>query len=194
MHIVIDIQSTWWFLLHKTSKGYKPTDSDCIWQYLYNVLRFRMRIMPRAVPCEWAQEGLRLNRTRKCISGLCRLHDVLFPFALYLILFLPSWLSLYIDIIAFSFSVSPTVGCVQHSTPQNMYVAEDQACCPPRPPLSRSTVLPCPRPPSSVHVTYEFLSVHVSANSECKLTFLSMTDTYVRTYIAKIDPSFKASR
>ena len=42
--------------------------------------------------------------------------------------------------------------------------------------------------------------VHVSAN-ECKLTFLSITDTYVRTYIrmhvhmyiARIDPSFKDS-
>ena len=56
------------------------------------------------------------------------------------------------------------------------------ACCPPRPPLSRSTALPCSRPPSSVHMMHEFLSMHVSAN-ECKLTFLSVTDTYVRTYV-----------
>ena len=195
MHIVIDIHSTWWFLLHKISKGYKPTDSDCIWQYLYNVLRFRMRIMPHAVPCEWAQKGLRLNRTRKCTSGLCRLSTMCF-FLLHFIWFSSCLLGffLYIDVITFSFSVSPTVGCVQHSTPQNMYVVEDQPCCPPRSPLSRSAVLPCPRPPSSVHVMYEFLSVHVSANSEYKLTFLSMTDTYICTYIAKIDPSFKASR
>ena len=27
-----------------------------------------------------------------------------------------------------------------------------------------------------------------------KLTFLTVTNTYVRTYIARIDPSFKASR
>ena len=86
MHIVIDIHSTWWFLLHKISKGYKPTDSDCIWQYLYNVLRFRMRIMPHAVPCEWAQKGLRLNRTRKCTSGLCRLSMMCF-FLLHFIWF-----------------------------------------------------------------------------------------------------------
>ena len=37
-------------------------------------------------------------------------------------------------------------------------------------------------------------SMHVSANSECKLTFLSVTRTYVRTYIARIDPSFEALR
>ena len=104
-------------------------------------------------------------------------HNVLSSFALSLVLFLPSWLLLYIDFIAFSFSVSPTVGCVEHPTPQNTYVAEDQACCRPRPPLRRSYLS---RPPSSVHVTHEFLSVHVSAN-ECKLTFLSVTDTYVRT-------------
>ena len=51
----------------------------------------------------------------------------------------------------------------------------------------------CPRPPSSVHMTQEFLSVHMSAN-KCKLTFLSVTDTYVPTFIARIDLSFKASR
>ena len=32
-----------------------------------------MHIMPCAAPCEWAQEGLRLNQTWKCISGLWRL-------------------------------------------------------------------------------------------------------------------------
>ena len=40
--------------------------------------------------------------------------------------------------------------------------------------------------PVSVHVTYEFRDV-------CKLTFLSVTDIYVHTYIARIDHSFKAS-
>ena len=98
--------------------------------------------MPHTAPSKWAQEALRLNRTWKCISGLWWLHNVLFYFALYLFLFLPSWLLLYIDFIAFSFSVSPTIGCIQHSTPQNMYVAEKQPQCPPRPPLSRSAILP----------------------------------------------------
>ena len=37
-------------------------------------------------------------------------------FALSLVLFLPSWLLLYIDFVAFSFSVSPTVGCVPLDT------------------------------------------------------------------------------
>ena len=71
------------------------------------------------------------------------LQNVLSFFALSLVL-LPFWLLLYIDFVAFSFSVLPTVGCVQHSTPQNMYVAEDQLRCPPHPPLSRSVVLPYP--------------------------------------------------
>ena len=44
----------------------------------------------------------------------------------------------------FKFSTSPTVGCVQYSTPQNVYIAEDQPCCPTHPSLSRSAVLPCP--------------------------------------------------
>ena len=44
--------------------------------------------------------------------------------------------------------------------------------------------------PVSVHVMYEFLCM----KRERKLTFLSVTDTYVRTYIVRIDPSFKASR
>ena len=34
--------------------------------------------------------------------------------------------------------------CWLHSTPQNVYVAEDWPHCPTRPPLSRSAVLPCP--------------------------------------------------
>ena len=80
-----------------------------------------------------------------------------------------------------------TVGCVLHSTPQNVYVAEDQPRCPTRLPLSRSAVLPCPPSlaarlgirysPMSVHVTYEFRDVR-------KLTFLSVTDTCVRTYLS----------
>ena len=93
---------------------------------------------------------------------------------------LPSWLLLYIDFVAFSFSVSPTIGCIQHLTP-HMYVAEDQPRCPPRPPLSRSTVFSCPRPPSSVHVTHEFLSVHMNAN-ECEID-IPERDRYARTYV-----------
>ena len=71
------------------------------------------------------------------------LQNMLSSFALSLVL-LPFWLLLYIDFVAFSFSVSPTVSCVQHSTPQNTYVVEDQLRCPPRTQLSRS-VVPYPR-------------------------------------------------
>ena len=50
---------------------------------------------------------------------------MLFSLAFSLVLFLPSWLLLYIDFVAFSFSMLPTVGGVQHSTPQNKYVAAE---------------------------------------------------------------------
>ena len=108
------------------------------------------------------------------------LHNVLLSFALPLVLFLPSWLLLYIDFGAVSFSVSPTVGCIQYSTLQNAYV--DAAAL-----SSASSIVKKRRSSLSsiVHGTHELLSVHVSAN-ECKLTFLNVTDTYVRTYIAGI--------
>ena len=71
------------------------------------------------------------------------LHNVLSSFAISLVLFFLLGLGFFLYI-AFCFSVSPTVGCVQHLTPQNMYIAEDQPHCPPHSPLSRNAVLPCP--------------------------------------------------
>ena len=56
-------------------------------------------------------------------------------------------LLLYTDFVAFSFSMPPTVGCVQYATPQNTYIAEDQPHCPTRLQLSRSAVLLCPPDP-----------------------------------------------
>ena len=51
--------------------------------------------------------------------------------------------------------------------------------------------------PSVMHisVTPEFLSVRANWHSEChrKLTFISVTETYVRRHILRIDPSFRAS-
>ena len=112
--------------------------------------------MPHAVPCEWVSpRRTMVESNMKVYIWLVKtLHNVLFSFALYLVLFLSSWLLLYIDSVAFSFSVLPTVGCVQYSSLQNTYVVEGQ-----------------------LHMMHEFLSVHVSASSECKLTFLSVTDT-----------------
>ena len=96
-----------------------------------------------------------------------------FSFALYLVFFLPSWLLLYIDFVAFSL-VSPTIACVQHSTLQNMYAAEDQPHCLPHLPLSRSAVLPCPRPPSSVHhISVIYLWLHVT-HEFCACTWVQI--------------------
>ena len=113
--------------------------------YSINKLGLRMCIMPRAAPCAWvSSRRTTVESNMKVYIWLVKtLHNVLF-FGLYLVLFLPSWLLLYIDFVAFTFSMSPTVGCIQHSTPQNTHFAEDQQHCPPRPPLSRSAVLPCP--------------------------------------------------
>ena len=43
-----------------------------------------------------------------------------------------------------------------------------------------------------MHVTHEFLSMHMNAN-ECEID-IPERDRYIRMYIARIDPSFKASR
>ena len=85
----------------------------------------------------------------------------------------------------FPFSMSPTVGCVQHSTPQNMYVAEEQPCCPLRLPLSRTSIVPCP--PSlgilGCQCTWHMSSWACTYARECKLTFLSVIDMYIHTYV-----------
>ena len=107
------------------------------------------------------------------------LHNVLSSFALSLVLFLPSWLLSYIDFIAFLFSVSPTVGCVQHSTSQNMYVVEGPAALP---------VLHCQevpffpifdRPPSLVWC-HPILSNPISSNKKCTCPILSKVFLSVR--------------
>ena len=151
--------------------------------------------MPRATPCEWAQEELWLNQTWKCISGLWRLsttctwlvktlHNMYLAcedspqrvpgfstctwlvktlhlhFAWFSSCFLGFFCTLTL-FIAFSFSVSRTVGCVQYSTPQNTYVAEKQLRC-----TWRMSFWAC-----------MWVQV-VSAN----LTFLSVTDMYLHTY------------
>ena len=157
-----------------------------------------MRMMPRAALSQcalrmWvghvelrfqklvrAREQLRLNRASKVsiiYTWLVKtLHNVFSSFALFLVLFLPSQLLLYIDFVTFSFSMSPTVGCIQYSTPQNTYVAEDQPRCPGHSIVKkhRSSLSSIARqgkayqciqyPRESVHVTQEFIYVHVSAN------------------------------
>ena len=152
-----------------------------------------MRIMPRAAPCEWAQEELWLNQTWKCISGLWRLsttctwlvktlHNVYLacedsPFALCLVLFLSSWLLLYVDFVCSFLFLSVTNRRLRSVLDSAKHVRCGET--------------------AAVHVTHEFLSVHVSASSKCKFDIPERdrhVRTYVRMYIARIDPSFKASR
>ena len=107
------------------------------------------------------------------------LHNMLFSFALSLVLIFPSWLLLYSDFIAFTFSVSPTSAVFStqlHKTHRTLWRTSCTVLC------ILHCLLICPRPLSSVHVMHEFLSVHVSAN-ECKLTFVTVTDTYIRMYV-----------
>ena len=109
-------------------------------------LGLRMRIMPRTAPCQCAfrmrvvhvklrcqklvraRERLWLNRASKV--------SIIYTW-LVKTLFLPSQLLLYIDFV--TFSMPPTVSCVQYSTPQNTYIAEHQPRCP--------TVLNCQEAP-----------------------------------------------
>ena len=129
-----------------------------LYHQIIDLLGLRMRMMPRAALCQCA---------------FTTLHNVLSSFELSLVLFLPSQLLLYIDFVAFSFSMPPIVGYVQYLTPQNTYVAEDQPRCPTLPRLSRSAVFPCPLslgqaqykriwyPRELVHVTHE--SIYIAA-------------------------------
>ena len=107
---------------------------------------------------------LRLNRTWKVsiiYAWLVKtLHNVLSSFARYLVLFLPSWLLLYIDFVAFSFSVSPNIGCVQDST-RNTYVRRTSHAVLPILHCQEVPFFPVlianHHPRVSVHVTHEFL-------------------------------------
>ena len=130
-----------------------------VWQ----ILGLRICMMPHTMPCQCAlgmrvKQMLEISQSSRmttvesnmksehnlylaCEDSTCflLLHSFLFsscPLSFYC-----TWTSLLS-----SFSMPPTVGCVQHSTPHNTYVAEDQLRCPTHPPLSRSAVLP--RPPS----------------------------------------------
>ena len=153
-----------------------------------------MHMTPRTAQCEWAQERLRLNQTWKCIAiwFVKILHNVYLAcedstmcFFLHF-----NWISSCLFgcfvywLCCFPFSMSPTVGCIQHSTPQNTYVAEDQPCCPLRPPLSRTSIVPCPSLgilAVSAQDTWVpgRAGTHVSANWH---SWAWQTRTYIRTH------------
>ena len=87
------------------------------------------------------------------------LHNVLFSFALSLVLFLPSWLLLYIDFVRCFLFLSVAnrrlrsgLNCAKH-----VHCRWPAALSS----VSRGAVLLClpPAPPLSVHVTHEFKSV-----------------------------------
>ena len=135
-----------------------------------------------------AQEWLQLNQTWKFIPGCEGSPQHAFFFCTFSCSLLA--LLLYIEFVAFSFSMPPTVSCIQYSTPQNMYLAEDQPHCPTHPPLSKSAVLPCPPFITRLGMWYSPVSVHMSTNWH---SWAWQTHTYMRTYYARTDPSFKTS-
>ena len=155
------------------------------------ILGLHMRMpKPRAVTCEWAQEGLQLNRTWKCISGLWRLstactwlvktpqRDFFFcTLSGFLLAFLASFVH------QLSQCRQPLAVFSTRSTLQNTHVAEAQLCCSPCPPLSRTVLLPCPQPSSSVHVTHEFLSEHARECKQWVQIDVPERDTYVCTHV-----------
>ena len=141
-----------------------------------------MCMMPRAVPCKWAQNYDWIEHESEhnlhLAFGDSPRAFFFCSFSCSLFAFLASfvhWLCCFLFL-----SVAK---CWRHSALNST----KYLCCGGPAALSstssivKKTILPCPWPPSSVHVTHEFLSMHVSAN-ECKLTFLSMTDTYLRMH------------
>ena len=111
---------------------------------------------------------------------------------LFLVLPLLYWLLWWADFFAFIVSESSSVGCVQHSF---MHLAP-QICT-----SRRASHTALPVLPSQETLSRHRRVMHVSgimSGRERKLTFISVIDmyvrTYIRTYIARIDPSFKASR
>ena len=73
-------------------------------------LGVRMRMMPRAAPCQCVRRTTVESNMKASIiyTWLVKtLHNVLSSFEIFVVLI---WLLLYIDFAAFSFSASPTVG------------------------------------------------------------------------------------
>ena len=145
-------------------------------------LGVRMRMKPRTAPCRcvcaqcvcgWAMWSRcqKLSRRTTVESEIIYtwlvhegIHNVLSSFVPYsLLALLASKYFTLTSLHAFSFSVSPTVGCVQHSTPQTRTLRKTSRTVLP----VRSSIVKKRRsflPRMSVHVTNEFLSVHVSPN------------------------------
>ena len=142
---------------------------------------------------------------------------VLSSFALFLLLL---WLLRWPHFFAFSFSESPAVGFVQHSTPPHLALPNAQS---PRCTVRFSLVSKPRRSHRAVRLSQVskprrprrailrlLLNLHhqTQPNSRsqpsciiasyacaCQLTtFLIVTDMYIHAYIMRIDPSFRASR
>ena len=137
------------------------------------------------------------------------LQYMLSTFQLFLVLLSLYWLLRWADFFAFFFlrvaSHRLRSALVYALGFANTYIANGQPRCPPHPLSPRNVVLTsscnaCIRYPARAHerkLTFRTTSNDIPKRYR-KLTFLSVTDMYVRTYIrmdiARIDPSFKASR
>ena len=146
-----------------------------------------------------AQEQLRLNRTWKVsiiYTWLVKtLDNLISSFALSLILFVSTvhWLRCFLFLNATNRRLRSVHDSTEHircggpaalSYPSAIVKKRSSS-------LSSIARLGIRYPRMSVHMTHEFLWVHVSANWH---SWAWQTRTYVHTYITRIDPSFKASR
>ena len=145
-------------------------------------------------PCEWAQQGAWLNVSIIYTWLVKTLHNMLLSFALSLVLFLPSWLLL-------CFLFLSVANCWRCSA---LNSAKHISCGGPAALFSVSSIVKKRRSSLSSTSIVSARDAWVSERAReckwaqlCKLKFLSVTDTcvrmYVHTYIARIDPSFKAS-
>ena len=183
-----------------------------VWRKLRNPLFFLLgvciRMMPGAAPCATVSYVLhmRVGLTeqvseivdcwfcRSPIPDLWRLSSMCF-LLLNTFLFSSCSLGFYGGLTSLLFFVSESTSCWLHSAlvsaldSANVYIAKAQLHCPPHPPSPRTIVPPLPPPPlppnSVPHRRPHVVHVSVMPEfSECerKLTFISVTTAYVRTY------------
>ena len=166
--------------------------SECEADLIRNncLLGIRMRMIPRATQVSEIVHCC-LVGAKRTISGLWRLCSTCFLW--FLVLFLLSWLLRWTDLLVLFFvrvaNRRLRSALVLDLTPPNTYIVKGQPRCPPCPPSPRNV-----SPNSILHQCPHEMHVSVTPDSwawlqidipkyDRKLTFLSVTNTYVRMYI-----------
>ena len=155
-----------------------------------------MRMMPHAVPCEWAQEGLHWIEHESVYLACEDSPQRAFSFAGFLPALMASfvhWLCCFLISVAnhrLRSALNSAKICTLWRTSHIVFLILHCQEAPFFPVLDLHRQ--CTIDMSYIYECTWCMSFERAR--ECKLTFLSMTDTYVCTRIqCEIDPSFKAS-